>query len=57
MREGEVVGGQRVREERGIEVHPDLLLLGEIDPAEVADVQLIAIDLLAAGLSVDRVQV
>ena len=58
VREGEIVGRQRVREEGGVEVDADLLLLREIHPAgEVADIQLIAIDLLAVGLGVDRVQV
>ena len=52
------VGGQRVGEIRGVEVHADPPRLRPVDPAaEVLGLERVALDLLAAGLGVAGVEV
>jgi hypothetical protein len=52
------IGGQRVREERGVEVQTQAARASPIEPVrEVFRQKLIALDLASAGLSVDGMQV
>jgi hypothetical protein len=56
--ERESVGRLRMREERRIEIHADLLTLGPIDPTlKMFGANLVAIDALAAEVAVEGVQI
>ena len=56
--QGEAVGSQRVGEAGGVEIETQPVLFRPIDPPlEVGDLDLVAVDLLAAELAVDGVDV
>ena len=56
--QGKAVVGQGMREEGGVKVDAVVVLLGPVDPAgKMLGLELVALDLLAAGLGIDGVQV